>query len=69
MDYYNLKSYVLKNPALPYAGGTNSEDFDPGDFQVRDAEVELSPRIGIGFPVTSGTVFISIWQISITRIE
>lgn len=57
MDYYNLKSYVLKNPALPYAGGTNSEDFDPGDFQVRDAEVELSPRIGIGFPVTSGTVF------------
>ncbi len=57
LDYYNLKSYVLKNPALPYAGGTNSTDFDPGDFQVRDAEVELSPRIGIGFPVTTGTVF------------
>ncbi|MEO8232120.1 MAG: carboxypeptidase-like regulatory domain-containing protein, partial [Ignavibacteriota bacterium] len=57
LDYYNLKSYVLKDPALPYAGGTNSNDFDPGDFQIRDAEVELSPRIGIGFPVTSGTVF------------
>ncbi|MCZ7610601.1 MAG: TonB-dependent receptor [Ignavibacterium sp.] len=57
MDYFNLKSYVLKDPALPYAGGTDSENFDPGDFQIRDAEVELSPRIGIGFPVTSGTVF------------
>src|SRR5574338_93121 len=57
MDYFNLKSYVLKNPGLPYAGGSDPEAFDPGDFQVRDAEVELSPRIGIGFPVTSGTVF------------
>ncbi len=57
LDFYNLKSYVLKNPALPYAGGTNPTDFDPGDFQIRDAEVELSPRIGIGFPVTTGTVF------------
>ena len=57
MDYFNLKSYVLKNPALPYAGGLNTEDFDAEDFKLRDAEVELSPRIGIGFPVTTGTVF------------
>lgn len=57
MDYFNLKSYILKDPGLPYAGGTNSEDFDAEDFKLRDAEVELSPRIGIGFPVTTGTVF------------
>jgi outer membrane receptor protein involved in Fe transport len=57
MDYFDIKSYILKNPELPYAGGTNSEDFDAEDFKLRDAEVELSPRIGIGFPVTSGTVF------------
>ncbi|HRP92404.1 MAG: carboxypeptidase-like regulatory domain-containing protein [Ignavibacteriaceae bacterium] len=57
LDFYNLKSYVLKNPDLPYAGGTDPENFDPADFQIRDAEVELSPRIGIGFPVTTGTVF------------
>ena len=58
MDYYNLKSYVLKDPALTLCWWHQiHEDFDTGDFQIRDAEVELSPRIGIGFPVTSGTVF------------
>ena len=57
MDYFDLKSYVLKDPSLPYYGGTNSEGFDTEDFKVRETEIELSPRIGIGFPVTSGTVF------------
>jgi len=57
LDYFNVKSYILVDPALPYAGGSNSEDFDIEDFKLRDAEVELSPRIGVGFPVTTGTVF------------
>jgi len=57
VDYFDLKSYVLKNPSLPYAGGSNSFDFDQEDFSLRDADVEFSPRIGIGYPVTSSTVF------------
>ncbi|MEJ2196053.1 MAG: carboxypeptidase-like regulatory domain-containing protein [Ignavibacteriaceae bacterium] len=63
VDYIDIKSYELINPVsgegynLPYAGGSNPDLFDIGDFTVKDAEVELSPRIGIGFPVTSSTVF------------
>ena len=57
LDYFDIKSYVLNNPALPYYGGTNQFDFDPGDFHLRDPEVEISPRIGLGFPVTESTVF------------
>jgi outer membrane receptor protein involved in Fe transport len=57
MDYFDLKSYELVNPALPFAGGSNPADFDDGDFKLRDVDIELSPRIGIGFPVTESTVF------------
>ncbi len=57
MDYYDVKSYVLKNPALPFYGGTDPNAFDPGDFYLRDPQVEISPRIGLGFPVTESTVF------------
>jgi hypothetical protein len=63
LDYYDIKSYELINPqsdqgiGLPYAGGSNPDLFDIGDFRVKEAEVEISPRIGIGFPVTSSTVF------------
>jgi len=57
MDYFDIKSYELVDPALPYAGGLNPNKFDIGDFKVRDVEVEFSPRIGIGFPVTEATVF------------
>ncbi len=57
LDYFDIKSYVLNNPALPYYGGSNQFDFDPGDFHLRDPEVEISPRIGLGFPVTESTVF------------
>jgi len=57
VDYYDIKSYQLKNPELPYAGGSNPSLFDIDDFQIKDAEWEISPRIGIGFPVTSSTVF------------
>lgn len=57
MDYFDIKSYVLKNPALPFYGGSDPQHIDIGDFKVRDPEVEISPRIGLGFPVTESTVF------------
>lgn len=57
MDYFDVKSYVLKNVDLPYAGGSDPLGFDDGDFEVRDPDLEFSPRIGIGFPVTETTVF------------
>jgi hypothetical protein len=57
MDYFDIKSWQLVNPALPYAGGSNPNFFDIGDFKKRDADVEFSPRIGIGFPVTQATSF------------
>jgi outer membrane receptor protein involved in Fe transport len=57
MDYFDIKSHDLVNPALPYAGGLNAKKFDIEDFKLKDVEVEFSPRIGIGFPVTESTVF------------
>jgi outer membrane receptor protein involved in Fe transport len=57
MDYFDIKSRELINPALPYAGGLNPNAFDIEDFKVKDVEIEFSPRIGIGFPVTASTVF------------
>jgi outer membrane receptor protein involved in Fe transport len=53
-DYFDFKSYELVNPALPYANGSS---FMINDFKLRDAEIEVSPRIGVGFPVTESTVF------------
>ena len=71
MDYYDYNTLVLRDPSLPYAGGINSEDYDLGspeynaaagegvygDFIDKKAEVEFSPRIGLGFPITESTVF------------
>ncbi len=57
MDYFDIKSYELINPSLPYYGGTNPLAFDIGDFKIKDVEIEFSPRIGLGFPVTESTVF------------
>jgi len=57
MDYFDIKSYELINPELPYAGGSNPIAFDIGDFKIKDIEVQVSPRIGLGFPVTESTVF------------
>lgn len=57
MDYFDVKSYVLKNPEVPFAGGSDPLNFDDDDFEIRKADVEFSPRIGIGFPVTESTVF------------
>jgi outer membrane receptor protein involved in Fe transport len=57
MDYFDIKSYELVNPELPYYGGSNPLAFDIGDFKLKDVEVQFSPRIGLGFPVTESTVF------------
>ena len=57
MDYFDSQADVLKSETLPYAGGSDPNDFDPGDFQKKKAEVIFSPRIGIGFPISTSTVF------------
>jgi len=65
VDYFDTKTDILKDPIiidgnpvlLPFAGGSDPNGFDPGDFVEKEAEVEFSPRIGLGFPVTETTVF------------
>jgi len=62
VDYYDIQAWELRNFQLPYGDPNNPDNldlnrFDIGDFKVKDVEVELSPRIGIGFPVTESTVF------------
>ncbi|RKY91633.1 MAG: hypothetical protein DRQ01_07410, partial [Ignavibacteriae bacterium] len=65
MDYFDTKTDILKDPILidgnevllPFAGGSDPNGFDPGDFVEKEAELEFSPRIGLGFPVTETTVF------------
>ena len=57
MDYFDIKSYELVDPSLPYFGGSNPTAFDIDDFKLKDIEVQFSPRVGLGFPVTESTVF------------
>ncbi len=57
MDYFDSQADILKNPSLPFAGGTDPTNFDPGDFTRKKPEIQFSPRIGLGFPVTQTTVF------------
>lgn len=57
MDYFDAKTEVLRDPSFPFGGGSDPNDFDPGDFKEKEVEVQFSPRIGIGFPVTESTVF------------
>jgi outer membrane receptor protein involved in Fe transport len=71
VDYYDYNTLILRDPALPYAGGIDPNDYDLGspqynsaagegvfgDFIEKEAEIELSPRIGLGFPITETTTF------------
>ncbi|MCK6604272.1 MAG: carboxypeptidase-like regulatory domain-containing protein [Ignavibacteriaceae bacterium] len=57
LDYYDTKADILIDPTFPFGGGSDPNDFDPGDFKKKDAEIHISPRIGLGFPVTQNTVF------------
>ncbi len=47
----------MRDISFPYGGGLDPERFDIEDFKLKDPDIELSPRIGIGFPVTASTVF------------
>jgi hypothetical protein len=57
LDYYDYKTWELRDISFPYGAGLDPDKFDIEDFKQTDPEVELSPRIGIGFPVTATTVF------------
>jgi hypothetical protein len=71
VDYYDYNTLILRDPALPYAGGIDPSDYDLGspeynaaagegvygDFIDKESELEFSPRIGLGFPITESTVF------------
>jgi outer membrane receptor protein involved in Fe transport len=53
-DYLNAKTDVLSNEAIPLGGDSR---LDAGDLAGNKAYHKLSPRLGIGFPVTDKTVF------------
>lgn len=55
-DYLNSKSDVIKDPQNPFKFG-NPQLLDPEDFEAKKPEFHVSPRLGIGFPVTTTTVF------------
>jgi outer membrane receptor protein involved in Fe transport len=55
-DYFDAKSEKLRNRQRPFAFG-NSQIFDDEDFVPTEAEYDLAPRIGLGFPVTDRTIF------------
>lgn len=57
MDYFDTKANIIRNPNLPFAGGSDPNAYDPGDFETKKPEFYISPRIGLGFPVTENTVF------------
>lgn len=55
-DYFDTKADIIKNPILPYAYG-DPNAYDAADFVKKKAEFYISPRIGLGFPITATTVF------------
>lgn len=55
-DYLDSKSDVIRDPVYPFRFG-DPAIFDPADLKQRDPEWYVSPRLGIGFPVTTTTVF------------
>ena len=70
-DYLNANTDRLRNEERPLdptnvlgnpEGHTNEEilnatKLDPGDFEPAKAEQKVSPRLGVGFPVSDRTVF------------
>jgi len=57
LDYYDYKTWELRDISFPFGGGLDPDKFDIEDFKLTDPDIELSPRIGIGFPITRSTVF------------
>ena len=56
VDYFDTRTDILANPTLPHFAG-DPTIFDAPDFVEKEAEIEFSPRIGLGFPLTASTVF------------
>ncbi|MGB5530736.1 MAG: TonB-dependent receptor, partial [Ignavibacteriaceae bacterium] len=71
VDYYDYNTLILRDPTLPFAGGIDEKNYDLGspeynsaagegvygDFKEKEIELEISPRIGLGFPITESTTF------------
>lgn len=55
-DYFDPQTDILKNPDLPFHAGDPFR-FDKEDFIKKKPETHISPRIGLGFPITATTVF------------
>ncbi|MFQ5602616.1 MAG: carboxypeptidase-like regulatory domain-containing protein [bacterium] len=55
-DYFDAKGEKLRDRENPFKNG-DSQKFDDADFLPTDAEYDLVPRIGIGFPVSENTIF------------
>lgn len=59
-DYLDSKADKLRNESLPFGSGDPAV-FDAADFVQAESEFYISPRIGLGFPITSTTVFHAQW--------
>jgi len=55
-DYFDTQTKILRDPELPFAFG-NEDIYDDADFVTKEPEFHISPRIGLGFPITATTVF------------
>jgi len=61
-DYLNVNTKRLKFPATPLGDpdddlAGNDTELDPTDLEDAKAETKLSPRLGIGFPISDKTTF------------
>jgi outer membrane receptor for ferrienterochelin and colicin len=56
LDYFNPKTDMLRDEALPYYFG-DPTSFDDADFVESPDELHISPRVGLAFPVTKTTKF------------
>jgi len=55
-DYFYSDDYYLKNPANPEYDQENNVVV-PSEWIKKDAHMQVSPRLGISFPVSETTVF------------
>src|SRR3972149_6003785 len=55
-DYFNANTDRLKDPTRPLAFGVASK-LDDADFEKTKAETRISPRVGIGFPISDKANF------------
>lgn len=59
-DYLDSKADILRDETLPYAFGDPNR-YDDEDFVRAPKQFNVSPRVGMGFPVTPTTVFHAQW--------